>query len=78
MQYLFAFSLYKKSITNNSDNEIKKLNIDEMYNKNCSSDSMNDLSIQKKIKTIFISDTLVLIINMRPSIKDSINLAIHN
>jgi len=49
-----------------------------MYNKNCSSDSMNDLSIQKKIKTIFISDTLVLIINMRPSIKDSINLAIHN
>jgi len=56
----------------------QKLMIDEMYELICSSDFTDDPSIQKKMEKAFIKNIPVLPINMRPSIKYSSNITIHN
>ena len=56
----------------------QKLTIDEMYELICSSDFTEDPSMQEKMKKAFIKNIPVLPINMRPSIKDSSNITIHN
>ncbi|KAL6611145.1 beta and beta-prime subunits of DNA dependent RNA-polymerase [Neocallimastix sp. 'constans'] len=56
----------------------QKLTIDEMYELICSSDFTDGPSMQEKMKKAFIKNIPVLPINMRPSIKYSSNITIHN
>ena len=56
----------------------QKLTIDEMYKEICSSNFTDYPSIQKKMKKIFINNILVILINIRPSKKNSSNTDIHN